>query len=215
MTIDQVEQAARERYNAVGEPFWSQSEMWNLMYGACLELAVETLCIERTYSTTTVAATQEYAFPTNVIMVKRVTYDGSKIEPISQRQGDALTLNQNAVTISGAPQWYAQFNETFTLYPTPDDAKTLKVWGIVEPQAITTATATLEVPSFCHMRLLNYMLAEMYAKDKDFNSAGYYKGLWEKDKIQVKAWMRKMRRGDSPAQVINEERMPTTILGLV
>lgn len=215
MTIDQLEQAARERYNAVGEPFWSQAEMWNLMYSGCLELATETLCIERTYSTTTVSGTQEYSFPTNVIMVKRVTYDGSKLEPISQRQGDTLTLNDGSVNVTGSPAWYGQFNETFIMYPTPDDALTLKVWGIVEPQMIIAATATLEVPSFTHMRLVNYMLSEMYAKDKDFASAGYYKGIWEKDKIQVKAWMRKARRGDSPAMVINEDRMPTTILGLI
>src|SRR3954469_1309526 len=123
MSPDDIEQAARQRYNAVGETFWSAAECRNLIYAACIELASETECIERVYTTTTVANTQEYEFPTNVIAVKRVTYYGSKLEPISQRQGDSLTLNQNGVVTTGYPQYYAQFNNTFILYPTPNDAQ--------------------------------------------------------------------------------------------
>lgn len=215
MTPTELEQMARERYNAVGETFWSSAEMRNLMYAACVELGIETECIERTYSTTTVADTAEYEFPTNIVIPKRVTYYGAKLEPINMRQGDALTLNQNGVTTTGTPQWYSQFNNTFTLYPTPNDAQELKVWGIVEPQQITTASTELESPTWTHARLVNYMLSEMYAKDKDFGAADKYRGKWEQDKLWVKRVMKTKRRGDSPAQVLDEEHLPKTLLGLI
>ena len=215
MTPTELEQAARERYNAVGETFWSSSEMRTLIYAACQELALETKCIERVYTTTTVASTQEYEFPTNVISVIRVTWYGQKLEPIDQRMGDSLTLSQNGVSVTGTPQYYAQFNNTFILYPTPNDAQALKVWAAVEAQPLTTASTELEVPTWTHTRLINFLLAEMYPKDKDFTSAGYYRGLWNNDKAQVKAWMRKRLRGDAPAQVKDEMSLPNTILGVV
>lgn len=212
MTPTQIETIARERYNAVGETFWSQSEIMNLIYLACLELANETLCIERTYTTTTTANTQEYSYPSNAISIKRVTYDGVKLSPIDQRRADSLTLNNTTTTITGSPDYYTDWNSTLSLFPVPNDAKTLKVYTYNEPQAVTT-TSTLEVPSFAHGRLINYILSEMYAKDKDFGSAQYYKQMWEQDKVQIRQWMKKRRRGDSFATVLDEESLPNTILG--
>lgn len=212
MTPSQIEQMARERYNAVGETFWSQSEMFGLMYAASMELATETLCIERTYEATTTADTQEYAYPTNTISIKRVTYDGIKLAPIDMRRADSLTLNSTTTTVTGSPQYYTDWDYTLSLFPVPDAAGTLKVYSYNQPQAITT-TSTLEVPEMAHTRLVNYMLSEMYAKDKDFSSAKYYKDLWLLDKQEVAKYIRKRRRTDSFGMVLSEDSAPNTILG--
>lgn len=213
MMPSEVEQMARERYNAVGETFWSQSEIFSLIYAACCEIAQETKCIERTYETTTVADTQEYPYPTNTISIKRVTYDGVKLAPIDFRKSDSLTLNNTTTTITGTPDYYVEWNGTIILFPTPNDAKTLKVYSYNQPQAVTV-TSSLEVPEIFHTRLVNYVLSEMYAKDKDFSSAQYYKTMWEqKDKAEIKKWINKRRRGDSFATVLDEDSLPNTILG--
>lgn len=214
MTLTQLEQAARERYNAVGETFWSTSEMINLIYAACLELSIETKCIERTYTTTTVASTQEYAFPTGTLAIKRVTYNGRKLMPITFREDDTLTLDNSITTTTGTPTYYIVWNDTIILRPIPDNALTLKVYSINEAQALTS-TSTLEVPTFTHMRLVNYMLSEMYAKDKDFSSAGYYKKIWEQDKLEIKRWLRKRRRTDAFVGVQDEEMLGNTVLGTI
>lgn len=213
MILSDLELTIREGYNAVGETFWSQAEIWRLIYGACMDLAVETKCIERTYTTTTVALQQEYAFPGNTIEIKRVTYDGRKLEPIDFRQDDVLTVNNAATAISGTPVYYTQWDEVLALRPIPDSALTLKIYSVNEPQEITTATTTLEVPSFTHMRLCNFVWARMYAKDKDFNTSAFCQKSWEKDKIDVKRWMAKRKRGDSFASVKDEESLATPVFG--
>ncbi len=214
MTTLALEQAARERYNAVGETFWSSSEVMTLIYAACLEISTETKCIEQTYTTSTTASIAEYGFPTTTIAIKRVTYEGQKLTPIDQRQADSLTLNNTTTSIEGTPTYYTEWNNTITLIPTPAAVGTLKIWSINEPQAVTSAS-TLEVPTFCHMRIVNYMLSEMYAKDKDFSSAKYYKDIWmQVDLPAIKAWWRKKKRTDSFASVINEDALPNNILGL-
>jgi hypothetical protein len=206
MTPLEIEQAARERYNAVGETFWSQSEMMTLIYAACLEVATETLCIEQTYTTTTVSGTAEYAFPTNTIAIKYVTYNGIPVDPIDLDQGNSINLNTVSSNTTGSPLGYSIWNDTITLWPTPNDAQALKIYSYNEPQAVET-TSTLEIPSVFHGRLINAIVAEMYAKDKDFSSAKYYKMLWEKDKIYIKQWMAKRKRGHRFAAVKDEELM--------
>jgi hypothetical protein len=212
MTPSQLEQAARERYNAVGETFWSQSEMLALMYAASQELATETKCIEQIYTTTTVSGTKEYAYPTSAIGIKYVTYNGIPIDPIDLDEGNSITLNTVTSNTTGSPLGYSTWNYTISLWPTPNDAQALKLWTYNEAQIITV-TSTLEVPSVFHTRLINYMLSEMYAKDKDFNSAAYYKKIWEADKTYVKQWIAKRKRGHRFAAVKDEERLPMSYSG--
>jgi hypothetical protein len=213
MDPQDIEQAARERYNAVSETFWSQSEIFTLIRNACQEAATETQCIEGIdSSTTTVSGTQGYAFPTNFISIKRLTYDGIKLSPIDFRKADSLTLNNTSTELTGRPDYYVEWGGSVYLYPTPNDAKVLKFWGVKEPAAVT-ALSTIEIPSVFHGRIINYVLSEMYAKDKDFQSAQYYKGLWNVDKKEMSRWLKRARRRDSFATVIDEESLPNTILG--
>ncbi len=204
MTTAEVETAARRKINAVSSTFWSQTEIMDLIYQGCLEMAREALVVENTYTTTSVADQQEYAYPTNVISIKRVTYNGYKVEPITFRQGDSISLS-NAITVTtGTPQGYAMWDETLYFYPTPSASSvTIKVFAQVEPQAVTS-TSTLEIPSQFHMDLVDFVVGEMHAKDENFELANWYNSRWEKAKMRAKAWKAKSKRGDAPASVHDE-----------
>jgi len=218
MTPSELETHARRRYNAVGDTFWSQQEILDYLYNACLQMAREALVIEQAYTTTTVAGTQEYAYPTNTIQIKRVTYNGSKLQPINFREDDALTGFNASTTAQGSPQYYAIWDETLILRPIPDAAQTLKIYSYNEPQAITI-TSTLEVPSQFHMDLLDYVNAEMAAKDENFKAAEYYMKQWAdnpmKGLMAAKRYAARKKRGDAFAAVQDEERLGITILGMV
>lgn len=214
MTPSAIEEAARRRYNSVGDSFWSSEEILELLYDACLELAQETLCIERTYSTNTVAGTQEYAFPTNTIAIKRVTYNGQKLKFIDMREDDAVTGLDMSTTSQGTPQYYFVWNETISLRPIPNEAATLKIWTFNEPSSLTT-TSTLEIPSLFHMKLVSYILTEMAAKDSNAVAARFYAEKWEKAKLDVKRWMQKRKRRDSFAVVKDDEQLVEAYLGFV
>lgn len=214
MTPTQLEEAARNAYNAIGDSFWSSDEILGLLYDACGEMAREALIIERTYSTTTVAGTQEYDLPTNTIAVKRVTYNGQKLKPISFREDDAITGLNASDTAQGTPAFYYLWNETIGLRPLPSDALDLKIYSFNEPSEIDT-TSTLEIPTMFHRGLVNYVVAEMAAKDLNFNVAQYYKNKWDKILADAKKWTRKRRRTDSNANVIDEESSVTNYFGTV
>lgn len=214
MTIADVITAARERYNAVGETFWSDAEFYRLIYAACLELATETLCIQRTYTASTIASQEEYAYPTTCIAIKRITCDGRKLKKLSKREDDAITISNSVSTQIGSVQYYSDWNYTLSLRPIPDAVYTLKIFSINEPQPITSLSS-LEIPTTFHMRLVNYLLAEMYAKDKDFNTSTLYLRKWEKDKIDIKKWVKFRERTDSLTTVLEEESLPETYMGAI
>lgn len=214
MTPLEIEEYARQQYNAVGDSFFTQTEVMRSIYRACLEMAREALLIEKVFTASTVASQQEYDFPENAISIKRIAYNGNKLHPISFQEDDALTLNNSTTTASGTPQYYAEWNETFFLRPIPAEVGTLKVFAYVEPQTVSS-TSSLEIPSMFHMGLVDPVLRDMYAKDKDFISAKYFDDRWEKTKLEAKKWARKRKRGDSFAGVKDEESLPTTILGAV
>lgn len=213
MTPEDIELAARRRYNAVNDTFWSQQEIFDLIYAACLEVADDAYCIERTYSTSTVAGTQEYDFPTSANAIKRVTWDGKKLTRIDMIEDDLITgLNQDT-TDQGDPEYYWIWNNTISLRPVPSSVGTLKIWTYNTPSEITTATQDVEIPDVHHSRLLNFVLSSMAAKDSNYTAAQYYLALWEKDKIKIRQSMRRAKRGDKFTSVKSEELIAETQIG--
>ncbi len=213
MTPLEVNTAARRRYNATGDDFWSDAEIYDIMWQACNELATECLLIENVYTTTSVASQQQYDWPTNAIAIKRITYNGRKLVPITFREDDVLTvLNQN-VTTTGTPTSYAVWDNVLYLRALPaNTGDTIEVWTYNKPQVISS-TSTLEIPSELHMSLVDYILGEMSAKNKNYKGAQYYANRWNGVIARAKKMVRKKLIGDGFQFVKNVDILPQTDLG--
>lgn len=215
MTPTEIETAARNKYNAVGDSFWSQLEIMDLIYAACNEMAQRARVIERAYTTPTVAATQEYAQPTYAFEIKRITYDGTKLIPINMREDDWLTGNNADTTQQGTPQYYYLWDQTIVLRPIPDSVGTLKIYTYNVPQTVTN-TSTLEVPIQYHHNIVDYVLREMFAKEREFSDMyTLYDKRWEAHIKNAIRDFHKRKRGDQFAVVQDEgevDRMFTGVL---
>jgi hypothetical protein len=213
MTASDVITAARDLYNATGDTFFADTLMYNWLWQGCNQLAVQTLLIENVYSTTTVASQQTYAFPTLTHAIKRVTYNGIKLKPVTMRQDDAITLTNSATTATGTPSYYYTFNFTLYLRPIPDTAYTLQIYSFNLHSQITTANQNLELPLQFQMDTVDYLLSMMQAKDEKYDGALYYRNLWKDHILEAKRWKAKQKRTDAFAVVENEDILPVTILG--
>lgn len=197
MTPSDLEQAARERYNAIGDPHFSSAEIMTIIYQASMELANECFVIERTFSTTSTSGTREYSYPTNAIAIRRVEYNGVKLEP-APLEADPKT---STTSPSGTPAQYAIWNGELVLFPTPDTTgDTIKVFAYTEPQEVTSSS-TLEVPSEYHLAMIDFILSVMYAKDQNTGMATFHRELWEKSVNRIKRTRAKKLRGDQFAVV--------------
>lgn len=221
MIVADILTYSRSLYNATGDTFFTDLEIYFLIYKAELELCNECNLIESIDSTTlTVSGTNSYNYPTNARIIKRLTYTNlvgiaNKLEPITFREDDALTLVNVASTTLGTPQFYTIYNSKIYLRPTPDtSACTVTFYTYNEPIPVT-AVSTLEIPTVFHADLVDYVLMNMYLKDKDVNSASAYKGSWDLTKARIKRWVQKRKRGDAFTVVQNEDNLAVTLSGPV
>ena len=205
MELSSLMDYARQQYNAVGDPLFPDALVRNWIYDAEMELAREAKCCRATYSTTSVASQQEYAFPTLGISIKRVTYDGVRVMPKSLDEVQNLTATPAAAT--GTPYIYAIWDETVIFGPIPvSSGLTIKVYAFVQPSEKTSNSATLDTPSRYHLDLAEYVLYRMCVTDKNYQGAVMHKENWDKKVRDAKKYERRMMTGDGFSFVRDEER---------
>jgi len=212
MTLAQIEEAARNKYNSIGSSFYSSQEIYNLIYEAELNMCREGLILENTVSTSTVIGQQTYDYPTDVIAFKRVTWNGIKLTPIDFRLDDQLTLNNSITDQTQDPQYYWTWNNQIYLRPIPSSVNTLTMYVYKQPSYITSG-GTVEAPELFHMDIVNFVVSEMAFKDKQGDIATAYYNRWIEGLRNVRKWSREQKVTDAFNVVKDEESLSTNILG--
>jgi hypothetical protein len=198
----------RQRYNAVGDNFFADQELYDLMFDGSMELATETECIEAIdSSTSTVSGTISYSLPTRAFKIHRVTWNGIRLDPIDFMEDDYFTGNSFATTQTGDPRYYAQWSTSVYLRPVPNAAQTLVFYTCNYP-ADVTAASTLSLPVQYQTYLKDYLLSRMFSKDGNHVMAKYYQDIWEANVVKVKRVEMKRKVSDQYKIVKNLENMP-------
>jgi hypothetical protein len=214
MTPTELEQACRERYNAVGSRFWSQSEIFTLIYNAQMDLCNRTHPLERTYQVDTVADTQEYDLPSTTLAVKRATWNGFKLESINFMDDDLITGYDADTTASGDPRYFWVWNKVISLRPIPSSVQTLKIWVHSMPSTVSS-TSTLDVQVEYHLYLMDYVLSAMVAKDDNIQMAKYYRDLWDVNIGLVKNALSRNKTSKAFNYVRDEDTTGLSIIGVI
>lgn len=196
MTPTELEEYVRQRYNAVGDNYFSQSEIFGYFWAAQMELAQETFCIQNTYTTTSVVDQRVYDFPANTLSIRRMEHDGERIFPNDFLDDDGLTGNNPDDDISGKPEHYQIWGEQYYLRPAPSEAATIKLYTYDLPTQ-PTSSGTLDIPSRYHLMLADYALYCMLSKDKNRPMAKDHLDLWIGHKRLVLQTERLRKTGDS------------------
>lgn len=212
MTPTQILDASKNNLNAGSDSFWSESELLMSLYRVEMDLALRTRCIETIYTTTTTSSTAEYTKPTRAIEILRVTYNGAKLQRIDLREYDSI--NPNSTTSSGTPAYYLYFDDTITLYPTPNDTQTVKIWSLDEP-SVPTISSTLDIPSQYHHVLVDGLTKEMCPKDLGHPLTAYWAGKYLDGVKWVQSHIRLSKRADRFTVVKTEEQMLATEFGVL
>lgn len=212
MTLTQLETAARNKYNSVGDNFYSSAEIYDLIYEASQILATDALMIEKKSTASTVIGTRAYDYPTRCIAFKRIEYEGQKLMPIDSRDDDQLTLNNASSAEQGTPQYYFIWNGQIYLRPVPAAVGTITYYYYSEAKPVESGD-TLEIPTLFHLDIVNFVVSELAAKDLNADIAAFYNGKWEKGLQKALQWKRRRTIGDSFKAVKDEEAIAYNILG--
>jgi hypothetical protein len=216
VTPSDIENAARNRLNAVSSDFWASTEViGECLYFACLDIATRAKCIESTSTDTSVSGTASYTKPSNCIEIKQITYDSQKIEVMPERQFFALNLSGQTAT-TGTPCWYYLWGDDYVLYPTPStSALSISVKFVAAPAAITSGSQVLEIPVQFHHRLVNGVAYYMLLKDVDDPRTPIFEARWLKDVEDCVDEWRRSKNADKFGRVQLEETLVTSDSGIV
>lgn len=211
LTAGDLETLARSKMNATGDTFWSGDEFNGMIWAAQKQAAVETKCIEGFHSfTTSATGTRAYSFPTNFMSLFRVCYDGKRLERYDFLDDDAQTGRDEDTTATGTPEYYAVWGNQIYLRPVPGDASgAITAYGYKMPATVTTA-ASMEIPAEFEHAIVDYLLAEMNAKNQNIAMSQYYMNRWDGHLAQLKDWMRERRGGDQYEVVHDYESLSTS-----
>ena len=204
---------SRDSYNGTDDTFFTDTYLYQWLTDGCNSIARRSFCIEATSTDVTVASQADYDYPDDCIAIKRITVDGKKVQLITKREYDVITLTGQTSDTTGQPVFYTDFNNVISFFPIPSTADLDIVFDYFSDQPSLIEGSTVLVPYQFQLGLVDYVLSKMYQKDKDFNSATYYDNRFEKTIREAIAYMQKKKRTDKFAQVQSEELLINTIYG--
>lgn len=127
-------------------------------------------CLEGIYTTSVVAGTDVYPYPTDFIKEQRLLVNGIKLSRLTLPSIDVLFPDRGADSYTGSSLYYFHHNRSFNLYPKPGSNITngLVVWYI---RNATPVAVEPEIPSVFHEDLVRYCLMRAWELDENFGQA--------------------------------------------
>ncbi len=196
MTPIQLLTIIRQRYNAVGDQFFGDDEIYAYIQAAEMEIALETNCIKNVFTASTVIGQRSYSMPANTVQITRVEYNGHRIFPNDFVDDDRMTGNNADETITGTPNEYQIYGDLYYLRPVPAEVGTIRIFSRDMP-SLPSASGTLDIPSRYHHSLADYALYCMFAKEMKLDSANYHLTVWVSSKKRALQVERLRDSGDS------------------
>jgi hypothetical protein len=177
LTPQQIENAARRKYNSVGSSFYAQEEIWDLIYQAECEIAAEARILEFK-ATVSAEAIIPFTDLDNLHEITKVFMGAQRLHKIDMQQAEAMGFNVTDNTeTTGTPQYYmdrtSAAGRALFLYPSSDT---------------------------------DYVVAEMAAKDKQWDTSQKYFDKWyQKHLPSIIKWDRRRKSSDRFNIVKDEE----------
>lgn len=212
MTPTEVYELVRAQLTEIDPDFWTEQEIYNLLWNAEIVLTTEVGCCETTSLDDTIAATREYDRPANAIKISRVTYDRKKLKKITFTDVDSL---EGDTEDDGEPDYYYEYGKFIGLVPTPTEIKTIKFYYSMIPTKLTNVSTEFTIPEEFSHYLADYALYFAYLKDQQNSTANIHLGLWQNNLRLAKDQWGSRNSLDSYPVVRVEENYPFTDLGIV
>lgn len=139
--------------------------------------------LQRTFTITTASGYPSYFLPADFqrnYSVSRADAESNQF-PLFERQQtqfDALPIQ------AGAPSDYLIYSNTLKVWPTPDGVYTILLDYYAVPDATSESPS---IPEEHRHILVDWALARCYARENDYNSSNFHRGLFETELMKVMA----------------------------
>lgn len=154
------------------------SDLLRWMNAAQREIASSNQVIKGSASTDLIAGQTLYTLPSNspVYQIQGIQVEGKPLKAVSfQTAQEMINSSDPAQESKGAPNiWYEWDND---LYISPASETTvtngITIYYIAYPAGLTSLTSTLEVPDRFYNQVVDYVLAQAYRLDENWQATAY------------------------------------------
>ena len=122
-----------------------------------------------------------YDLPSDFIRIRRVSYDGTKIDRIELEEIDDVRGSRGRGNTSGDPVWYYVWGTRLWLYPAPDEngIGNLDIYYVKAPDELVNSADIPEIPSHMHEDIVRYCLGRAKELDEEDGKAQEVMGDYE------------------------------------
>jgi len=147
-----------------------------------LNRAIEDIAIKTKYFTTTSNVNTEdgvaqITLPANAVFLTEVYYNNAPLSKVTRRYLDENVSSWETAT--GAPTaWFVDKNNTFTLYPIPDDVYAIVEHFVATDDVLSDDADVPNFPSVYHMALCYFACGEMLVNDEQFKKSSHCAAMY-------------------------------------
>lgn len=134
----------------------------------------------KTGTINTIIGTNSYAFPTDLMRLFSVKYDGTTLQEISQQDIDNYFATYDRLDAgNGTPTHYWTYESKINLNPVPDSVKLLKIRYNRYPTDVAVDGDNTDVDRMYDNRILDYCYAQASQIDGDMQAFAMYMQRFE------------------------------------
>lgn len=138
------------------------------------EIAQAVELLEVMATTTTSSKKVDYDLPANMVTLKAVYLDDTRLENYSTQEFDEYIRKWNDGASGSGDTWvYTSWGNKVTLFPAPPSGSTLKLQISCFPAPVESSSDELNIPLRYHNRLVEYVLQQAYELDENYEAATY------------------------------------------
>lgn len=140
---------------------------------AQVDIVRKTEELQSTFFISTTAAVASYSLPTDFIRMKRVTFNGIKLEPTTLEELDKISPDRDSnPTYQDTPLYWYDWAKTINIYPAPaTTGLALVLWYIRTPVVLVNTTDTPEINPDRHEDIVRYCMARAQELDENYGEA--------------------------------------------
>lgn len=144
------------------------------------DIVKRTECLEGTYSVAAVTTTQGYTLPTDLMMLKRVSVNGVRLDPITMAEADSLSgdVDETGFTFPAGSACYYIWNSK--IYVTAEqNSGNLVIQYIKYPTALDSDDDLLTIPPHMEEDLIHRVISDSRTRTDEPDLALSERGRYE------------------------------------
>lgn len=187
---------------------FTDNQIDDLINQGQLDVANRTEYLLSSWTLNTTADKRTYRLPPDCLRATRLKLANKWLSKTSHEDLDleyTREEDETWITETGTPtHWYEEREDVIGLYPIPDDAYTMQLWGVQKPDTLSDDSDESILPEFLHEAVCLYAAYWCKEQDREFDAADR---LWIKylEAIKTAIDLKNKRKVEGPLKMVLSE----------